>query len=258
MIENDLIFDNEAVRVEYQHGSVPVLVVCEHASNAMPEEFQNLGLSADVRQSHIAWDPGALPVAQTLAKTLGGVLIAGAASRLLFDCNRPPEAVDAMPSRSEIFDIPGNRDLSDAARAERVRRFHDPFNTAMNNLLEQRDFELMVTIHSFTPTYNGKKRAVEIGVLHDQDSRFADSMLASAGKHTQMLVRRNDPYGPEHGVTHTLVKHAQPRQMLNVMIELRNDLLTSPARQQAMAHMLTAWIAEAMSDCGIHHPQGGV
>jgi predicted N-formylglutamate amidohydrolase len=251
MADRNPIFDNEAVKVTLPAEAAAILVVCEHASNAMPAEFDGLGLDEAVRQSHVAWDPGALPIAEQLAEDLGASLIAGGASRLLFDCNRPPEAPDAMPARSEVFDIPGNQNLTEAQRAERVSRFHDPFNAAMEVLLDQQDPQLMVTMHSFTATYNGKPREVEIGVLHDSDSRFADAMLACAAKHTDMVVRRNDPYGPENGVTHTLKTHALTRDMQNVMIEIRNDLIRTPEEQAAMAKMMTAWIAEAIAACGL-------
>ena len=62
-----------------------------------------------------------------------------------------------------------------------------------------------------------------------------------------MVVRRNDPYGPENGVTHTLKTHAMPRDMQNVMIEIRNDLIRTEADQQAMARMMTAWVQEAIA-----------
>ncbi|MCG7572557.1 N-formylglutamate amidohydrolase [Phaeobacter sp. CNT1-3] len=249
------ILDNEAVRASLPQSAAPIVVVCEHASNVMPLEFSGLGLDEDARQSHVAWDPGALPVAQMLATALTAPLIAGAASRLLFDLNRPPEAPDAMPSRSEVFDIPGNQGLSDKARAERVRRFHDPFGAAMVKLLDSQMPQLMITMHSFTPTYNGQTREVEIGVLHDEDSRFADAMLACAADHTAHVVRRNDPYGPEHGVTHTLKKHALPRGIHNVMIEVRNDLIATADQQAAMAKMMTGWMRAAMAACDI--PQEG-
>ena len=51
-------------------GQSPVLLVCEHASNAMPLSFGSLGLGADVLSSHIAWDPGALDTATHMAGLL--------------------------------------------------------------------------------------------------------------------------------------------------------------------------------------------
>ncbi|CUH64587.1 putative N-formylglutamate amidohydrolase [Thalassovita gelatinovora] len=250
-----LTIQNEAVNVLIPEGAGPVVVVCEHACNAIPEDFAGLGVVESVRRSHVAWDPGALPVAQSLAAKLNAALIHGAASRLLFDCNRPSDALDAIPEKSEIYDIPGNQALSDAQRAERVTRFHDPFRDALVGLLDRHIPQVLITIHSFTPVYFDRMRDVEIGVLHDTDSRFADVMINKAKGHTQMDVRRNDPYGPEHGVTHTLKTHAIPRGILNVMLEIRNDLIPDPESQQAMAGMLALWMADTMADFGITSPQ---
>lgn len=86
----------------------PYVFVCEHASNRLPSRLGDLGLDSDALNSHIAWDPGALAVARIMAKNLNSVLIHQRFSRLVYDCNRPPEALDAMPSVSEIYTIPGN------------------------------------------------------------------------------------------------------------------------------------------------------
>jgi predicted N-formylglutamate amidohydrolase len=51
-------------------------------------------------------------------------------------------------------------------------------------------------------------------------------------------VRRNEPYGPEDGVTHTLNLHGGRRGLLNAMIEIRNDLITEEAGQSAWAGRL--------------------
>ena len=106
---------------------------------------------------------------------------------------------------------------------------------------------IIVTIHSFTPIYHGQERAVEIGVLHDSDTRLADAMLGTATAHTSALVMRNEPYGPNNGVTHTLREHALPGGHLNVMLEVRNDLIKSEAQQNAMGDMIAAWVADAVS-----------
>ena len=62
--------------------------------------------------------------------------------------------------------------------------------------MERVNDPILVTVHSFTPVYHGKKRSVEIGILHDKDARFADAMLETANDHTNAIVRRNKPYGP--------------------------------------------------------------
>ena len=44
------------------------LVLCDHASNRVPAELRDLGLSAYELGRHIAWDIGAADVAQRLAR----------------------------------------------------------------------------------------------------------------------------------------------------------------------------------------------
>jgi predicted N-formylglutamate amidohydrolase len=221
-------------------GAAPILLVCEHASNHIPDEFDNLGLNEDVRQSHVAWDPGAAGVARNMSEMLDAPLVECQVSRLVYDCNRPPDAPDAMPERSEVFDIPGNRALSDADKARRTEQFYLPFRAAVAEQLAARPSpSVLVTIHSFTPIYLGKPRAVELGILHDEDRRLADEMLRLAPEYTSLLVGRNDPYGPEDGVTHTLREHALPNGVLNVMLEIRNDLIDTEQAQRDIAGQIT-------------------
>ena len=229
-------------------GKSSVVLVCEHASSFIPDALDNLGVAEAFRQSHVAWDPGALAVAQRMAQNLDAKLVVSDVSRLVYDCNRPPEAPDAMPVRSEIVDVPGNVDLSDAARAERVATCYEPFRALLAHTVAQTEQPVIVTVHSFTPIYHGKPRAVEIGVLHDADARLADAMLECASSHTTAQVERNAPYGPEHGVTHTLREHALPGGHLNVMLEIRNDLIATPAQQAAMGDMIAKWVKAALAD----------
>lgn len=224
------------------------MLVCEHAAHHIPAPFRNLGLSEETGISHAAWDPGAMGVAQRLSGLLDAALVAGTVSRLVYDCNRPPSAPDAMPARSEVIDIPGNVGLTPEERNARAQMIYAPFQAAVANRLLGTQSPVLITIHSFTPIFHGQFREVEVGVLHDTDSRLADAMLRTASRHTACNVQRNQPYGPEHGVTHTLKEHALPAGYLNVMLEIRNDLIRTEAQQGAMADMIAAWIADAFAD----------
>lgn len=226
-------------------GESSVVVVCEHASHHIPAKFDDLGLLQEALKSHAAWDPGALPVATRLAKQLDAPLIAGSVSRLVYDCNRPPNAPDAMPARSEVIDVPGNCNLSQADRDARTNAYYRPFQTALHQAVKAVSDPVIVTVHSFTPVYHGIARKVEIGILHDSDTRLADAMLDTARTHTGTDVQRNAPYGPDQGVTHTLKEHAIKEGHLNVMLEIRNDLIKTPDEQTAMADMLAGWITDA-------------
>ncbi|MEM9708581.1 MAG: N-formylglutamate amidohydrolase [Pseudomonadota bacterium] len=217
--------------------------MCEHASSHIPDEFQDLGLSAVDQGRHIAWDPGALETAKQMAIRLDAALIHSTVSRLIYDCNRPPEAEDAIPAISEETKIPGNVGLSDQDKKARLDRFYRPFARRLSQLVDARSETVLVTIHSFTPNYRGQARSVEIGILHDDDTRLADALLEVArGYNTQ----RNAPYGPEDGVLHTLRLHALPHGHLNVMIEIRNDLIATSEQCAKMAATLADWVSAAL------------
>ena len=241
--------DGPAVAVENITAAGPVVLVCEHASRDLPASAGNLGLSPEALASHIAWDPGALAVARLLRDHLDAVLIFQRFSRLLYDCNRPPESPAAMPVKSEIYEIPGNRDLSVAERYARTAALYVPFHDRIDTELKLRTSEgraaVLITVHSFTPVYFGERRAVEIGILHDEDSRLADLMLTEATS-GQYRVARNEPYGPSDGVTHSLRLHALPHGHLNVMIEVRNDLIEDDEGQRDVATYLAHLVTHAL------------
>jgi predicted N-formylglutamate amidohydrolase len=239
--------DFEAVQLENPDGTSPVLLICEHASNHFPPQFEGLGLSQEVQQSHVAWDPGAYAVMQRMSKILNAKMISGRVSRLIYDCNRPPEAKDAVPVRSEVYDVPGNRDLNVDQYMERVAQCYTPFHKQVTQAINwSKVTPVLVTIHSFTPVYFGSERATEVGILHDEDSRLADAMLAHAEQISDLKIERNEPYGPEDGVTHTLQRHGLEHGLLNVMIEVRNDLLKTEVQQDEMANLLSDLVQRAL------------
>ncbi len=243
--------DQNNVKITRDAAGSSLVLVCEHASSHIPKEFKDLGLVPDARQSHVAWDPGAAGVAQGMSSCLDAVLLETTVSRLVYDCNRPPSAPDAMPEKSEMHVVPGNIGLSETERARRTKLFYEPFAMGLRQCLTDKTSPVLITIHSFTPIYNGTPREVEIGVLHDSDVRLADAMLSVASECVSEKVERNAPYGPNDGVTHTLRTHAIPYGHLNVMIEVRNDLISTPKRQMEMAETLSVWLRVALQSLGL-------
>ena len=243
---------DSAVEVLNAGGQGQVCLLCEHASACIPEVYDALGLDDEQRLSHAVWDPGARDLALRLSAALDAPLVASQISRLVYDCNRPPEAESATSDKSELIEVPGNRDLSDSARQQRVDLAYTPFCNAVDDLLDARlaagQPTAVVTVHSFSPVYFGKNRQVEIGVLHDTDTRLADGMLAQSDSLPGRIVLRNEPYGPEHGVTHSLQLHAVSRGLPNVMIEVRNDLLSDAIAVQRICDELMLMLHQALLD----------
>ncbi len=237
--------DDTSVSVLNTSGRSEFILVCEHASAHIPARYGGLGLSEETATSHAAWDPGAYGVARNLSQILEAPLVASTVSRLVYDCNRPPESPTAIREISERHEIPGNRNLTPAQRAERIATVYRPFEAALSALLDSRDTGILVTLHSFTPVFHGETRQVQLGILHDADSALADKMLERASEHCTLRTERNAPYGPEDEVTHTLKHHALPRGWMNVMLEIRNDMIETPLQQNLVAREIAALLLDA-------------
>src|SRR6476659_8718833 len=112
--------DVPPVREYNEAGSSPFLLTSDHYGRLIPRSLGDLGLPASELARHIAWDPGIAGVADALSKVLDAHLIAQRYSRLVIDCNRPPDALSSIPRISEATVIPGNEALArDAIEARR-------------------------------------------------------------------------------------------------------------------------------------------
>lgn len=240
------------VRLEGEPAGGDFVILCDHASNRVPPGFGALGLGAADMQRHIAWDPGALPVARGLARRLGAPLLYPDASRLLIDCNRPPGAADSTAVVSEDTEVPGNRDLSPGLRARRVAGIYEPYHAAIDDLLDRRAAagrpSALVAVHSFTPVYRGAERPWHIGILYDGDRRVADGLIGHYRADPGIVAGDNQPYGPWDGVYHTLERHGEARGLPCVMIEIRNDLIATPEGQERWAESLAGALGAALAD----------
>lgn len=244
-------------------GAVPGLVViCEHASNALPSARPDLGgdlgLAPATRSSHAAWDIGALGLARGIAARLGAearigggaVLVHAPLSRLAYDLNRAPDHPSAMPAKSEVHEIPGNLALTPAQRLARVGAIYRPFHATLADviarIMAQGVRPVLLAVHSFTPVFHGQPRAVEFGIIHDDDPALSLALLAAA-QGCGLDTRLNEPYSAAGDVTHTIRLHAVPCRLANTMIEVRNDLIADAPAQEAMAARLAPILAQAIA-----------
>ncbi|MBP6737092.1 MAG: N-formylglutamate amidohydrolase, partial [Rhodobacteraceae bacterium] len=211
--------------------------------------------------AHIAWDAGALGLARGLAARLEATLIHAPVSRLIYDCNRAPDMAGAMPARSEVHEVPGNAAITAEERLARTRAIYLPWANGLHNLIAGRIAAgrrpVVITIHSFTPVYFGKPRAVEFGVIHDADPALALEIHACAVAAGGLNAQINAPYSAADDVTHTLRLHATPYGLPNAMLELRNDLIATPEAEAAMAARLAPLLAAAIARVGASAAAGG-
>ncbi|WP_207866196.1 MULTISPECIES: N-formylglutamate amidohydrolase [Pseudomonas] len=209
----------------------PLILVCEHASRHIPDALNNLGLDEKAAREHIAWDIGALELAEQLSEKIGATLLSANYSRLLIDLNRPRHAPDSIPAQSEIYQVPGNRGLDEATREYRRQCLFKPFHTRLQQLIDERLAEgrpvRVVGIHSFTSVYYGQPRELEVGVLFGQAKGYAQRLLDGLGQHP-LKVAGNQPYRIDPLGDMTVPVHGDARGLESVLIEVRNDLLRSP------------------------------
>jgi predicted N-formylglutamate amidohydrolase len=235
------------VRVSRRSGTSPYVLVCDHASNFIPDRFGTLGLDCSELTRHIAWDPGALPVASRMAEALDATLIESCVSRLVIDCNRPLDAPDLISPVSETTAVPGNADLSESARQERVAASWRPFHDAIADVVAERLAEgretRLVSVHSFTPVYKGVDRPWHIGIIHDEDDSLAGPMIAALNGVIGLEVGVNEPYSPADRVYYTLERHGRARDLACAMIEIRNNEIADEAGQRKWADLLSAILA---------------
>lgn len=233
---------HEPVRITNREGGSSFVLTCDHASNFLPAAYGKLGLDASELSRHIAWDPGALPVAARMAELLGAPLVESRLSRLLIDCNRPLDAPDLIPAISESTPIPANAGLSQEERGRRIALAWTPFHDAVDAVIEERLARglktMLVSIHSFTPIYRGKSRPWQIGIIHDEDRRIAAPMIEALQRLEGINVGINEPYSPADRVYFTLEKHARSRGIPCAMIEIRNDEIADAAGQMKWAELL--------------------
>jgi len=105
-----------AVTLARPHSDSVFVFTCDHASARVPECLGDLGVPAQEWARHIAWDIGALGVAERLAAHFDATLVASGYSRLVIDLNRQLWRHDSIPEVSEHTPIPGNCNLPAAAR----------------------------------------------------------------------------------------------------------------------------------------------
>ena len=141
----------------------PWLVTCDHARSDLPPELADLGLPASEMQRHIAYDIGALGVAEALGEALGAPVISAGFSRLLIDPNR---GVDDPTLLMKLYDgtiVPGNRQAGAAEKARRIAAYWRPYHAAYSGLAA-RPGTLVCAVHSFTPQLRGRPpRPWELG-----------------------------------------------------------------------------------------------
>lgn len=238
--------------VERQPGALSsqALVLCDHASNAIPAAFGTLGLAPGQLERHIAYDIGAAWVSRRLAGQLGCPALLSTFSRLLIDPNRGLDDPTLVMQISDGAIIPGNARIAPAAVEERIAAFYAPYDSSITSAVSEALAAglppAVISVHSFTPAWRAQVRPWHIGLLWDQDDRLVAPLFAALRADPDLVVGDNEPYaGWLHG--DTIDRHATRHGLPNVLVELRQDLIDTQARAEAWADRLAAMLKPVLA-----------
>ncbi len=248
--------DPAPVTVHHHGRRRPAVVVCDHASNAIPARLGRLGLDDGALARHIAWDIGARPLADSLARRLGLPCVLAGYSRLVVDCNREPLSEASMLAFSDGDMIPGNMGLTPIDHALRIREIFEPYHAAIGAelLATGCSAPALIAVHSFTPSMNGFARLWHCGVLWDRDSRLAVPLLAALRAEPGLVVGDNQPYSGRDPSDYTVSRHAKVRGWPHVCIEVRQDLLADTAGVERWAERLGSSLAPLLDERTLYVP----
>jgi predicted N-formylglutamate amidohydrolase len=249
--DTSLLLDARDVPPVLEHhatGRSPFLLTSDHYGRAIPRRLGDLGLPGIELERHIAWDIGIAGVAEALAKQLDAHLIAQRYSRLVIDCNRPPEAPGSVPRISEATIIPGNEAIAREAIETRRRAIFDPYHRRIREVIDRRLRDNMptalVSLHSFTPVYAGVARPWHIGTLYQRDTRLPRLLLKLLRAEPELVVGDNEPYAVSDETDYTIPVHGEARGLMNSGIEIRQDLIAEEAGQAQWADRLARILGE--------------
>lgn len=227
-------------------GSSPIVITCEHASSALPAGWAAVDEDGWIFDTHWAWDPGAEAVARELADALGAAVVVTRFTRLLCDANRELGDPTMFRARAEGQPVHLNQGLLDAERIRRQDALWRPYHAAVTRQLASRPGRVVLSVHTFTPLYEGTTRDVEVGVLYDRAADLAiDWSVALTDR--GLAVWLNEPYSGKDGLIFSAEFHAQASGRDALELEVRNDLATDAAWRALNVPNIAAALLEAMS-----------
>ena len=230
------------------------IITVDHARNTVPLEINqgDLGLAPADMERHIAYDIGALGVSLRLGELMNSPVIASNFSRLVIDPNRGANDPTLIMRLYDGTLIPANAEIDLQEEQRRKSCYYDPYHAALAQLADSREDPIILAMHSFSPRLNGKaQRPWQVAVLHAAHDRrnLGPHVIARLREDGDLTVGDNEPYHghlPEDSVDRVALQ----KDRMNVLIEVRQDLIADDAGQHAWADRLAPVLADALSVSG--------
>jgi predicted N-formylglutamate amidohydrolase len=233
----------------------PILLVCDHASRAIPRSLATLGLDAEALSKHIAWDIGAADLTLRLADRLDAPAVLAGYSRLIIDLNRQPGDPQSILGVSDGVVISGNLGLAAEEQEARAEAFHWPYHHAVDQafarLRRSGPEPLFFSVHTFTPSLGGEDRYWDMGVLWNRDPRIAVPLVEILREREGLHVGDNQPYSGKE-IAYTLNLHAGSAGLAHCAVEIRQDHCESAAKLDEFADLLADALERILAMPNLH------
>jgi predicted N-formylglutamate amidohydrolase len=219
-----------------------IVLVADHAGRALPEEYGTLGLPNDEFERHIAYDIGVEAVTRELSILLDAPAVLANFSRLLIDPNRGEDDPTLIRQLYDGTVVPGNYPMKAEERDKRLDCYYRPYHDAIDAMVASvakaaKAPPFILSLHSFTPVMQGRKRPWHAGILWDLDDRAPRPLMEALTADPALTVGDNEPYdGALRG--DTLFRHAIVNGYAHALIEIRQDLIAKRDGALAWAERL--------------------
>lgn len=219
----------------------PVVLSCEHASPRMPEPFSWHPDDAHLAGTHWAYDLGARAFTLELAHELSANAVLSRFTRLLVDPNRELGQPDLFRRVADNRPVQLNAQIEEHERALRIERYYRPFHEALDVAVARCRAPLLLSIHSFTPNYEGVVRDVEVGVLFNREEEHGRAMLEALSRQLP-AVAENEPWSGKQGLIYSAESHAERSGRVALELEVRQDRLEAPAYRARLLPVVAEFV----------------
>ena len=249
-LSTNLLQSNEPAPFTVVNGDsiAPMLLICDHASPRVPSSLGDLGLQSTSLKRHIAYDIGAGAVATQLSNNLTTTLILASYSRLVIDLNRPTNHPDSIVEKIDETYIPLNQGLDATARRKRLNElfvpYHKEIEMQLDRLLKSGTPPIIISIHSFSPSYGTTPRPWDVGVLWNRDNRVAVPLIEML-QQSGLNVGDNEPYSGKR-LAYTLDTHCKKAGLPHCAIEINQKHISNIAGIDCWSRILTKIIPNIM------------
>lgn len=234
-------FAHEAFEELLGSPDAPLVLSCEHASSRLPEPFSWHADDAWLCGTHWAYDLGARALTLELSEALSASAVLSRFTRLLVDPNRDLSHADLFRRVAEGNTVHLNRHIEDADRLRRVHHYYEPFHAALDQALARSRAPLLLSIHSFTPNYEGEVRKVELGVLFNHEEAHARALCRTLAEKFPG-VAENEPWSGKQGLIFSAESHAERFGRVALELEVRQDRLEDVTYRARLVPVLAAFV----------------